>query len=380
MNKRRLFDLARSVVAKLAQRELVLLPLANDRRTTGDQILPLRYSYRASVEAWVEYRVSVGGADLFYQLFPMIHANGQPAAGPLCFSTKIASVKRDDVLRVCLTDPAVRLNDKPIAYELANPIATRKYIAELRLNTGSKSMRRTCSHYLPFDNKQIGKDYYFGDDYVDYLRGANPEFPPRLVKQYCQSGRVLDIGCALGVYTQGFQNAGFDAYGIDISAYAIAEAGKRVGAERVRECNPDKEGLPFTGNFDLFWLWDVLEHSAAPKALLQKVTQRCNPGGWLFLHTSNADSLAHLLTGADWEGYSDYSHYGVDQISASSLRSWLVEMGWEIITWNCQQIWFSGIDPVMSRLQDVFHRLPELAMLLSERDLGDFITVVARRR
>jgi len=100
----------------------------------------------------------------------------------------------------------------------------------------------------------------------------------------------------------------------------------------------------------------------------------------LFLHTSNSNSLTHRLFGTNWEGYSDYSHYGVDQITSTSLRVWLDRLGWDIIHWECGRIWAEGVDPVLMRLKEVFEVVPEMKVFLEEMELGDAIQVVARKR
>ena len=103
-------------------------------------------------------------------------------------------------------------------------------------------------------------------------------------------------------------------------------------------------------------------------------------GALLFLHTSNGDSLTHRLFGKDWEGYSDYSHYGVEQVTCSSLRVWMEKFGWDVIHWECGKIWTEGIDPVLIRLKEVFSLIPELRVFLEEMELGDTIHLVARQR
>jgi 2-polyprenyl-3-methyl-5-hydroxy-6-metoxy-1,4-benzoquinol methylase len=200
-----------------------------------------------------------------------------------------------------------------------------------------------------------------------------------LVGRHCSGGRLLDVGCALGIYTEAFLSAGFDAYGIDISEFAVGEAAKRVGPGRIVRCDLDQSDIPFGNDFDVFWMWDVVEHSARPLAMLQKVTARAAPGAWLFLHTSNADSLSHMVFREDWEGFSDYSHHGVREVTASALRAWLVDLGWNIREWDCSSVWVLGGDPVRARLAEAFSAIPELTLLLSERDLGDLITVVAQK-
>ena len=126
-----------------------------------------------------------------------------------------------------------------------------------------------------------GKDYYFGDDYLNYPVGTTTHNALNLVKKYCSGGSLLDVGCAMGIYTSAFLTAGYDAFGADISEFAISEAKKLVGHEHARRCNFDIDEIPFDGPFDVIWFRDALEHSSKPFELLNKmnnriVLSRCN--------------------------------------------------------------------------------------------------------
>jgi hypothetical protein len=182
------------------------------------------------------------------------------------------------------------------------------------------------------------------------------------------------------VYTRAFLDGGFDAYGVDISPFAIDQAQMLVGADRAKCADLDVQEIPFPGGFETIWMWDVLEHFRGPDAILAKVSGCATEGSILVLHTSNAESLTRRLFTRDWEGYSDYSHWGVEQVTCKSLRDWLGRLGWKITNFECGGVWIAGSDPVMLRLQDVFTWMPELKILLEEADLGDFITLVATKQ
>jgi 2-polyprenyl-3-methyl-5-hydroxy-6-metoxy-1,4-benzoquinol methylase len=320
------------------------------------------------------------GTELQCELYTMAFANTKPRIGSKCFSVAAPRVQRGDILRLSLLEPAAWLNDQRLRCEIQSAERSRKFIVQLRLVDGTQPLTRLCSHYLPHTQKPIGKDYYFGDDYVDYPNQTNTSMAVQLVGRYCSTGRLLDIGCALGLYTKAFLDAHYDAQGIDVSPFAIVEASQRVGTARARQCNLDTNDIPFDGTFDVLWMWDVLEHFADPWNALLKATAKVCDGAWLFLHTSNSDSLTHRIFGQDWEGYTDYSHHGVDQVTATNLRSWLDRLGWETVQWNCNSIWVEGVDPVVLRLKQLINRIPEMQMLLLERDLGDYVSLVARKR
>jgi hypothetical protein len=47
---------------------------------------------------------------------------------------------------------------------------------------------------------------------------------------------------------------------------------------------------------------------------------------------------------------------------------------------SCYDVWTFGADPVVRRLATLNQTCPEIETLLHERELGDFIEIVARRR
>jgi 2-polyprenyl-3-methyl-5-hydroxy-6-metoxy-1,4-benzoquinol methylase len=383
--RRRIVDLMKSIVSRLMNREIIILPAGSKwvllDTSASDSLFPINYTYRAKPDGIVEYIMQVSGENLSYILYAIEYENLHPKAGGKCLVVNLPTVKRGDRLKVNLVDNRVWFNDKPISVILSESQQTRKYIAEFTVMQDGKQLARQCTHYLPFDNKEIGSDYYFGDDYISYPeQTGRQEFAPGLVKQYCNQGRLLDVGCALGVYTKAFVKAGFDAYGMDISEFAIQEANKGLKSTRFLKSDVNLEDIPFEGDFDIFWMWDVLEHFSQPESVLEKISQKAKPNSYLFLHTSNSSSLTHRIFDSDWEGYSDYSHYGIEKVSSQSLKLWLEKCNWEIIKWECLNTWIWGVDPVFIRLYEVFRRVPELSLLLSERELGDAILVVARKR
>ncbi len=378
-------SISKSIASKMLGREIYFFPTENRPIVFSAEpdtlyLLPLCYSYRASSEGTITYEFLEDGKDLEYELFELEFTDKfRGVNGLLCLSFSYPSVERGDTLRINITDSMAWLNSKLITSKAHYRSPGRKFNAQIRLQQGEKFFSRSCTHYLQYADKPIARDYYFGDDYSDYPKQTDINGALKLVNQFSLQGRLLEIGCALGIYTSAFLNMGFDAYGLDISEFAIQEAEKRIGSERVALCDLDESEIPFHGTFNVIWMWDVLEHSRDPYRLLQKVTRAASPDARLIIRTANANSLTHRLFGDDWEGFTDYSHYGIEQVSDKSLAHWLGELGWKQDFWECNSVWIEGVDPVLHRLREAFGRLPELKTLLSERNLGDLILVVATK-
>jgi len=76
------------------------------------------------------------------------------------------------------------------------------------------------------------------------------------IVQSLRPRRVLDAGCACGLLVEALWDRGVEAYGIDISAYAIAQARRDIRPY----CTVASLANPFDGRFDLVVCIEVLEH------------------------------------------------------------------------------------------------------------------------
>src|SRR5688500_5988169 len=114
MLKKQLYERVRSIVARVAHRDLHLLPmrdrLSNDN-SSFRRLLPMRYTYRASNEGWVDYWLPTGGFELSLQLYSMTYLDGRPMRSAKCLSLNIPSIPPFTTFRVSLLRPEVLLNN-----------------------------------------------------------------------------------------------------------------------------------------------------------------------------------------------------------------------------------------------------------------------------
>lgn len=102
------------------------------------------------------------------------------------------------------------------------------------------------------------------------------------------SGRLLEIGCGTGHWSEYFCNRGFDVTGVDISERMIAIARQRSIAAATFEV-ADAERLPLAdGAFDVAAAITVLEFVADPVRVVAEMV-RCvkKPGGMLIVGALN---------------------------------------------------------------------------------------------
>lgn len=96
--------------------------------------------------------------------------------------------------------------------------------------------------------------------------------------------RVLDAGCAKGFLVEALRERGVEAYGIDISEYAISEV-----HESVRQyCQVGSLTEPIDGTYDLITCVEVVEHMPSPEARVA-IDNMCAATDRLLLSTSPYD-------------------------------------------------------------------------------------------
>lgn len=144
------------------------------------------------------------------------------------------------------------------------------------------------------------EDYYRKTDektsvsgYTDYemdmdLKLARVLFEPVRRLGTGTGKRLLDVGCATGAVLQVAREHGWDAGGVEISAWA-AEIARRKGFD-VRTGTLEEAHLA-EGSMDVVTMFDVIEHIPDPRVTLREIRRVLRPGGALVLQTPNADGF-----------------------------------------------------------------------------------------
>ena len=105
-----------------------------------------------------------------------------------------------------------------------------------------------------------------------------------LAEVFCPSS-VLDIGCAGGDLVCALRELGVDAYGVEISEYAVSHSIPEV-REYLQAVDVDFQGLPFGDNsFDLLTALGVIEHLQKPDYLISEARRVLKPGGVMHILT-----------------------------------------------------------------------------------------------
>jgi SAM-dependent methyltransferase len=111
-------------------------------------------------------------------------------------------------------------------------------------------------------------------------------------------GQVLDIGCATGFFLDIAGQHGWSITGVDVSAFAIAEARKLTGGQIFAGT---LHGASFNNRqFNCVTAFDVIEHVTDITGFIGEVSRITAPGGTFAVSTANTDSLSRRLLGKRW--------------------------------------------------------------------------------
>ena len=176
---------------------------------------------------------------------------------------------------------------------------------------GSQTFRlvRCCFCELVMTEPQLSKpdlEAFYGQDYWGRMNPDDPAWVQRdqrhktaFLNRFRRDGRVLDVGCGMGLFLLALNPARWDRYGLEAMPVPLAEAVKRLGPERIVQGELLTAGLP-RGQFDVVTFWDVLEHLPNPRQALEETFRLLRPGGVVLLTLPNFSSYQARCFRQDW--------------------------------------------------------------------------------
>lgn len=238
------------------------------------------------------------------------------------------------------------------------------------------------------------RDYYTAggsaerSGYEDYLAKA-PErlhgFAQRLreLERFAVGrGRLLDFGCAVGLFVKVAADAGWDAIGLERSAWAADYGRRQYGLSIVDGNHADCAG--FEQSFDMVTMWDVLEHLEDPRTVLKQVARWLKPGGVLALNTVDSASRGARMAGEHWRHLAPPHH--LQYFTRDSLLQLLRDCGLRLLAVHGQGVMWGadrrrdhldGLRAISEEvvthwrarpLADALHLLDEIAIVAVRND------------
>lgn len=110
--------------------------------------------------------------------------------------------------------------------------------------------------------------------------------------------RVLDVGAAGGSFLAAARERGYEPHGCEPSTWMCRFAREHYGLELFPGTLFDMPLKP--GTVDLLTLWDVIEHTPDPQAVLRRAYELLTPNGVLAMSYPDYGSLAARLLGSRW--------------------------------------------------------------------------------
>ncbi len=113
------------------------------------------------------------------------------------------------------------------------------------------------------------------------------------VQAFKLAGKLLDVGCGTGNFLNIAKNNGWEAYGTEVSGYAVDYAKNNYGVKIFRG---ELRNADFSDDFfDVITLWHVLEHTVDPLGNLVEAGRILKPGGVLILAVPNVRNYIYKI-------------------------------------------------------------------------------------
>src|SRR5688572_14250898 len=143
--------------------------------------------------------------------------------------------------------------------------------------------------------------------------------------------RLLDVGAAAGYFVEQARLAGWDAEGVEPSAWAT-EYATQVLTQPVRNGTLESARFP-DSVFDAITLWEVIEHLPDPRAVISEAARVLRRGGHLILSTPDAGSAVARLFGRRWLGWNKVPEH-LFYFDRKNLTQLLRENGFTVTWWS----------------------------------------------
>lgn len=136
------------------------------------------------------------------------------------------------------------------------------------------------------------------------------------IKKDIGPASALDVGCAFGLLVEALNDKGIDAYGVDISPYAISQA--RADMVDRLQVGSLLDGVPMNGlqKYDLVICTEVLEH-LLPEDAERAVASLCSASDRILFSSSPDDfeepTHFNVLPTKEWLGLFEAKGYQQNQ-------------------------------------------------------------------
>jgi SAM-dependent methyltransferase len=150
----------------------------------------------------------------------------------------------------------------------------------------------------------------------------------RRIKEFVSAGSALDIGCGYGYFVRAAVDAGFDAFGVDLSAEGIREAEKHSPGRVFRGTIDSVEELA-SKKFDVIFASHLIEHITTPRSFVADLVRHMSDDCIVMFVTPNIESLLARISGPRWVSFKIPEH--VAYFSPKTITQLLEGAGLEVV-------------------------------------------------
>lgn len=221
--------------------------------------------------------INLSNIEVIYDKDPKLYKDAKP----------IEKISWDDFEKIVgqKWTPGANTPFDPIATKLAKQINLTVFflkgddISNLEKLLEGKPFKGTIIMPFRFDSSFFSKEYFeLGIGYSGYTTTKKGKLTSHLanfyraflIKVFLNPKKLLDVGCGTGLLVYYLRKMGVDAYGLDVSKYALSKAYPSISRYLVLDSILK---LPYPSNsFDVVTTFNVLEHLSKeqiPKALIE---------------------------------------------------------------------------------------------------------------
>ncbi|MDD5428969.1 MAG: class I SAM-dependent methyltransferase [Candidatus Omnitrophica bacterium] len=183
---------------------------------------------------------------------------------------------------------------------------------------------------IPSDlGRYYGSEYYRVPSLERLKKIARAErFKIDIIKKFMNSGNLLEIGPAFGVFAYQAKEAGFEVDAVEMDKKCCEYLANVVGVNAINSDTPRK-AVEKMAKHDVIAMWHVLEHLPDPWECLGALSANLSAGGILVIATPNPGSFQLKAMGDKWPHIDAPRHTSL--IPAELLTSFLARSGLERI-------------------------------------------------
>jgi 2-polyprenyl-3-methyl-5-hydroxy-6-metoxy-1,4-benzoquinol methylase len=150
-------------------------------------------------------------------------------------------------------------------------------------------------------------DYFFEgqDGYPNYLDEKDSLIKygmqyAKVIRRYSKPGKVLDVGCAAGFIMKGFEQSGWDCYGLEpnetMASYGRTELNLNITASGLENYSSEIK-------FDLITIIQVIGSFYDVDKAIENVSKLLDQNGLVLVESWNMKSIAARVFGKNWHEY-----------------------------------------------------------------------------